>query len=131
MSRRLLDTSVLIAHWRRCAVGSLADKGPSDAREWADDLARLHATDIVATPVLIEFLAGVRTSHELALARAYLNRLRAIDGGRIPGEDWAAARRSAERVPRDGKPRHLGDCLIKAIAERLNCEVFSLDEGFP
>jgi predicted nucleic acid-binding protein len=131
MGTRLLDTSILIAHWRKCAGGSLASKGPDDARHWVKDLVRRYQTDIIATPVEIEFLAGTRSSHELMLARSYVGGLRAIDAGRISEADWAAARRFAERVPRNGKRRHFGDCLIKAIAERMHCEVFSLDEGFP
>lgn len=131
MSERLLDTSVLIAHWRKCAGGSLADRGPDEARRWADDLIRRYKSNVIATPVEIEFLAGTRSGHELMLARAYVGRFRAIDGGRILEADWVAAKRFAERVPRSGKPRHLGDCLIRAIADRLHRDVFSLDQDFP
>src|SRR3990167_2379198 len=98
MIRRLLYTSVLIAHWRDRAGGNPANQGPDDARRWAEELVQAYGTNIIATPVVIEFLAGVRTGHELRLARAYLGSLRAIDGGKMTVEDWEAARRHAERV---------------------------------
>ncbi|NQT36326.1 MAG: PIN domain-containing protein [Planctomycetes bacterium] len=131
MSKRLLDTNVLIAHWRRRAPRPLSAGTPADARRWAAELVKLYKTSLIATPVVIEFLAGTRSSHERELARAYLDELVVVDNGDIPKSDWKMACRYAERVPRNRKPRHLGDCLLKAIAERLNCDVFSLDEAFP
>lgn len=92
---------------------------------------RLYDTDAIVTPIRIEFVAGTRTAHELRLARAYLANFRAIDGGRILAEDWIEAHRIAERVPRDGKPRQLGDCLIAAIAKRLRYDVEAKDRAFP
>jgi predicted nucleic acid-binding protein len=35
------------------------------------------------------------------------------------------------RVPPDGSRRQMGDCLIRAIADRLNAEVLTRDAGFP
>lgn len=130
MSRRLLDTSVLIAHWRKCAGDTPAEFRPDDARRWAKELTETYGTDVIATPVVVEFLAGVRTGHELTLARVYLEDLHSIDGGNVSAEDWAAARKFAERVPRDGKPRQLGDCLIRAIADRFGHDAYSLDKRF-
>lgn len=130
MTKRLLDTSVLIAHWRRCAAGSLLSKSEDDARRWARTLVELHQTGLIATPVVVEFLAGTRSGHELKLARAYLGELEVVDEGRVSEKDWETATRYAERVLRDGKPGQLGDCLVKAIADRLKCDVFSLDEAF-
>jgi len=126
----LLDTSVLIAHWRKCEGDAPAAPRPDDARRWAKELIKTYGTDVVATPVVVEFLAGVRKRDELMLARAYLEDLRTIDGGNVSAEDWAAARRYAERVPQDGKPRQLGDCLIRAIADRLGYDAYSLDKRF-
>ena len=40
------------------------------------------------------------------------------------------AKRLAERVPRDGRRRQLGDCLVQAIANRLRYEVFAIDTFF-
>lgn len=75
------------------------------------------------TPVVVEFLAGVQSAGELALARAFLAQFTVIDSGRILPEDWEETERLAARVPRDGKPRHLGDCLIRALAKRLKYDI--------
>ena len=106
------------------------DKTPEDASRWAEDLIELRRTRWIASPVLIEFVAGARSSHELALGRAYLGRFEVIDRGNIPKACWDEALRVAERVPRDGKPRQLGDCLIKAIAKHFKRAVVALDKGF-
>jgi len=131
MARLLLDTSALISNWRFCSGGSLQRKTEQQARAWADRLAQLYETRDVVTPVVIEFLAGVRSNHELVLARAYLSGFHVVDEGRILQSDWARAQQIAERVPRDGKPRQMGDCLIRAVAERLRYAVISSDERFP
>ena len=131
MARRVLDTGYLIRHWRSRMRTPLNDVRADEAETWARELIGWRNTDAIVTPVYIEFVAGVRSAHELVLARAYLAPFRVIDGGSVSHEDWKLARRIAERVPRDGKPRQLGDCLIKAIAMRLNHDVESLDVGFP
>jgi predicted nucleic acid-binding protein len=103
----------------------------SDATQWATKLIRTYSTDVIVTPVYLEFVAGTKSAAELRTARAYLGALRILDKGKILDRDWVEARRLAERIPRDGKPRQLGDCLIKAIANRFGYEVFSSDQGFP
>ncbi len=128
--RRFLDTSWLIKHWLDCGGRRPADKTTSDAEEWARKLVELRRTNITVTPVVVEFLAGVRSAEELKLARAYLAQLRVIDEGAVLVEDWEKAKRLAERVPRDGKPRQLGDCLIRALAQRLKYDVDTLDRRF-
>ena len=101
-----------------------------DVRGWAKELIRLEDTDAIVTPVVVEFLAGVRSSHELKLTRVFLSAFRVIDGRKILDVDWSEAERLASRVPRDGKPRDLGDCLIQAIGTRLRYEVGSMDRRF-
>jgi hypothetical protein len=86
-------------------------------------------TGSIVTPAYIEFVAGTTSAHELRLARAYLAEFEIVDKGRILDQDWIEARRYAERVPRNGKPRQLGDCVIKAIAKRLNYDVDTFDES--
>jgi predicted nucleic acid-binding protein len=130
MAKRLLDTSVLVSYWHHRAPDRLETVDTRAAQVWADDLIRFQGSDLIVTPVYVEFLAGVRTSHEMRLAAAYLARFRVLDGGSIPNRDWEEAKRLAARVPRDGKPRQLGDCLIRAIANRLNCEVLAIDKRF-
>jgi predicted nucleic acid-binding protein len=130
MAGRLLDTVILIEHWHECRSRS-RNRGQNDAIRWAKDLVRKEGTNAVATPVIIEFLAGVSSRDELALARAFLSQFVAIDRGRINASDWKEAERIASRVPSTGKRRQLGDCLIRAIANRLHYDVITRDPGFP
>lgn len=131
MRRRVLDTHVLIGHWHRRLGDSPQQPTILQASAWADELATFYGTIAIVTPIYIEFVAGVRSKQELELARAYLGGFPNLDRGKILASDWKEAKRLAERVPRDGKPRQLGDCLIKAIATRFGYEVFSSDRGFP
>jgi len=91
----------------------------------------IEQSDATVTPVLLEFLCGVVDKRDMILARAFLKQFKAIDDRRILKPDWQEARRLAERVPANGRPRDLGDCLIRTIAQRLNYEVQSLDTGMP
>ena len=130
MAGRILDTSLLIRHWRNRAVGPLNQWKAADAGEWGDELIELRRADAIVSPVYLEFIAGVRSSHELQLAKAYLAEFRIVDAWNVLAADWVLARRFAERVPKDGKPRQLGDCLIRAVAERLNFDVDRIDLRF-
>jgi len=129
VARRLLDTSVLVAYWRHRRPPRINDATAEDAGRWAEELIEQHNSRAIATPVSIEFLAGTRSGHELRLARSYLDRFEEIDQGRITPDDWRQARHMAERIPPHGKPRQMGDCLIRAIAKRLNHEIVTLDQG--
>jgi predicted nucleic acid-binding protein len=132
MRKRILDTSVLIHYWRtHIKEQGLERATPADAEQWAQDLAKLHRANAIATPVVIEFLAGTKNSHELPLARACLAQFHVADAGDVRAADWGESRRLAERVPRDGKPRQLGACLVKAIARRLKYDVQTFDQRFP
>lgn len=131
MSRFVFDTSVLIASWRRRFRGSLERVSEQKAAALADDIIDDYQINAIVTPVYLEFVAGVRTAHELKLARAFLGRLTVVDDRRILPQDWDDAQRRAQRVPRNGRPRDVVDCLIAALAERYHYEVWSLDTGFP
>ena len=131
MGQRILDTSILIAHWRRCAQGGLRERNRADATAWARQLIETRKSNLIATPVEIEFLAGVQSSHELELARVFLGEFDVVDKRDIPKKDWEDAQRIAQRVPQNGSPRDLGACLIRAIANRLRYEVDTLDAQFP
>jgi predicted nucleic acid-binding protein len=124
---RVLDTNRLIAHWRRSRKGPISSYSREDAIKWAEELRRLDKTAAVLTPVVIEFLCGARDSHELALYRAFLDRLEVVDGGVIKQDDWEKAKQFAAWVPKDGKPRDFADCLIAAVARRLGYEVLTSD----
>jgi predicted nucleic acid-binding protein len=128
--RRLLDTSVLISYWRSRTRDGLSGKSLDDARNWANGLIGNYGSRLISTPVVVEFLCGVRSERERDLALAYLGAFELIDKGEILKEDWDEAVRFAQRVPHDGKPRQLGDCLMKAIARRFNLAPYSLDKRF-
>jgi predicted nucleic acid-binding protein len=129
VKRTVLDTSVLIHHWHRSATSPLERSTPVDSREWARELIRLEESATIVTPVLIEMLCGARSAHELRLTKAYLDEFRVIDDGKVTTADWDEAIRLARRIPPDGRPRQLGDCLIRAIAKRLKFKVRTFDTG--
>jgi len=79
-------------------------------------LVEAHDSNALLTPVYIEFIAGVRSNAELRLAEAYLKHFDIVDKHSILRRDWEEAERLVRRVPRNGKPRQLVDCLIRAIA---------------
>ena len=130
MSRRLLDTNILCVCWRRTAPWDLSTVSEEDARRWARNLIEFEETNAVASPVVLEILGGVRTKRELVLTETFLSEFRVIDNGKVLREDWDEAKRSARRVPPDGKPRDLGDCLIQSIAKRLRYDVRTFDRRF-
>jgi predicted nucleic acid-binding protein len=131
MASKIFDTSALIQHWHDSGGRALEGKTAGDAAEWARRLIEIHETNAIVTPVYVEFAAGVRNGAELELARAFLDQFTVIDGGKITVEDWQETRRLAQRVPPNGKPRQLGDCLIAAIGMRLHYDVIRFDKGFP
>lgn len=131
MRARVLDTSLLIRHWRDRRSQSARGSARRQVRWWAQELIGWQGSDAIVTPVYIEFVAGVASEAELRQAREYLSVFRIIDEGRILPRDWVEARRLAERIPRSGKRRQLGDCLIRAIARRLRHDVVTLEVDFP
>jgi len=100
-------------------------------RSWAEKLIANHGSRRIVTPVYIEMVAGATGSDELKLTHAYLDPFEMVDEGKIPKEDWDEAKRIAQRVAPKGGKRQLGDCLVRAIANRLNCDVLTLDGTFP
>lgn len=130
-TRSILDTSVLIHWWherrRGRFVGNLRE---SDVVGWAARLAIRYDTDAIVTPVYIEMIGGTIDRREFRLTRAFLGWFRCIDERRILPIDWEDAVRLAQRIPRQPRPRDLGDCLIRAIANRLKYDVLTFDSGF-
>src|SRR5437868_4981911 len=131
MRRTVLDTSILCSHWRRSFVQNRKPLTAALIKKWAALLADRYDSDAIVTPILIEFMAGATNRMELAWYRAFIRCFQVIDSQSILRDDWMEALRLAERVPRDGKPRQLGDCLIRAVANRLRHDVATLDTGFP
>ena len=131
MKRRVLDSSILIRHWRLCRGKTLLGLSTSEVERWARRLIAAYDSNAIVTPVYVELLAGVANKLELELTRAYLQQFQCIDRGIITPDDWKQVSRLAQRVPRNRRPRNLGDCLIRAIADRLHYTVTTLDQGFP
>jgi predicted nucleic acid-binding protein len=127
----ILDTSELLNWWheRRSEFGGILT--PAVAEDWARQLIQKHDTNAIVTPVYLEVMAGTRSKKEHELMRAYLRPFVCVDEQKIIPRDWQEALRLAQRVPRNQRPRDLGDCLIRAIANRLNCNVFTRDKDFP
>lgn len=127
MKRTVLDSSILISYWMKYV---LFKKSDSEVRAAARNLINLLDTNAIVTPVYVECVCGSKTGNELRLMRAFLNEFNVIDKGHVSDADWKKARSGAERIPSDGKPRQLGDCLIKAIADRFNYDVLPIDKRF-
>jgi predicted nucleic acid-binding protein len=131
MPKRVLDTGYLVAHWRQRKASHAGQPTVADVEAWARELSVMHQAKAIVTPIHVEFLVGTRDSPEQRLAEAFLAQFDNIDGGNIPKEDWDETLRIAKRIPPTGKPRQLGDCLIRAIANRLKHTVITPDTGFP
>ena len=126
----ILDTSVLVAFWRKCRAGLRRELTTAVAQSWARNLMRLYENPAIVTPVSVEFLAGVCDGRELRATQAFLNEIPCADAGSIPKRDWQEAIRVAQRIPRKPHPRQMGDCLIRAIANRLKHQVVTIDRKF-
>jgi predicted nucleic acid-binding protein len=129
--KQILDTSMLIHYWRTCRRKVRGEVTPPVVRALAQELIERYNTDAIVTPVYVEMLAGVTDRQTLRLTQAFLGEFRCIDGGHISAADWEETIRLAQRVPRDAKPRQLGDCLIRAVANRLRHRVITHDASFP
>jgi len=125
-------TNILIRYWGERVRGRrLRDVSADDARRWARELIKLQDTNAILTPIHIEYVCGKVGAREVQLARAFLAEFHAVDEGRILPKDWEDAKRIAHRVTRTGARRQLGDCLIRAISDRLHLEVLTADRRFP
>lgn len=131
MARRILDTNVLIDHWRRCKKRLGREPTLAEAEGWARLLIKTHGSDAIVTPVYVEMIAGAMSSDQLKRFRVYLDVFDRVDRMAILPDDWKEAIRIAARVPRAPSRRQLGDCLISAIARRLKYDVFTSDSAFP
>lgn len=132
MSRRVLDSNRLINHWR--LRESEKGSGETVPEVWADELIRLHRTRLIVSPVYLEFLVHADSSDRVKLYERFLSRFEILDGWEIRSADLTEALRLARWIPRNRrhrKPRQLGDCLIKAIANRFGCEVDTAERDFP
>jgi predicted nucleic acid-binding protein len=129
--RLILDTSELIQNWRHWRGRERGALSRHSVKNWARELASLHDTNEIVTPVYIEFIGGARSKAELDLFHAYLTEFRIIDDGRVLPVDWSHTERLARRISAGGKSRDLGDCLIAALAVRYRGVVQTQDLHFP
>ncbi|MGD0139162.1 MAG: PIN domain-containing protein [Tepidisphaeraceae bacterium] len=132
MARRVLDTNVLINHWRRSFPLKGSNQIPHrKAVACARSLIELQNSNAILSPIYIEYLCGPQSAGGVENARNYLDQFEIVDEGRILPEDWKESKRIAGRVSRNSAPRDMGDCLIRAICNRLNMDVVTLDAHFP
>jgi len=145
MRKRILDTNRLIEYWWNRRRGrSVADISPNEAADWARDMIADLRNSNILTPVQLEFLCGAMNEKEVSLYQAFLGEFDVVDQGHITEDDWTKAlqyarwvreqrgRRRRRAGPRDrARPRDLGDCLIRAIADRLGYDVDTFDTGMP
>lgn len=130
-NRRVFDTNVLVGQWRiKRRDRKTSDIEIHEAENWAADLIRGSNSNAIVTPVRLEFLAGTRDQHEWQLAEAYLSNFEVVDNGMITEADWTNTARRIARIPRDGRPRHLIDCLIISIYDRLRYEILTSESRF-
>jgi len=123
---RILDTEVLIRHYNKMTQ----QRSAHAVKEHARKLIELEKTHWILSPIKIEFLCGARDSNEFNLYSAYLEAFEVLDKRKIPSQDWSEAERLAQWSKLEGRPRKLGDCLIKAIAKRLHAGVVTRDLDF-
>ena len=130
-NRRVFDTNYLISHWRISRRDRhISQISLEEVKNWARDLIRRVNSNAIVTPVRLEFLAGTRDDHELALAEAYLKHFELVDEGIITGQDWSGTLKRISRIPLDGRPRHVIDCLILSICDRLHYEILTSESRF-
>src|SRR5271157_6097199 len=145
MRQRFFDSTKLMTELKKLR----SDSRRADVEQLACKLIEIYDTKAIVSAVEIEVLAGVRDPHELELTEAFLDEFDIVDERRIPPQDWEQAgiiakrvvkydrqvprrsrRRDREQNPRT-QARDLGDCLIAAIALRLNYAVLTEDRGIP
>ena len=129
MKRRVLDTNVLIDIWHGRWPGGKPvrseESAVAEARKWL----KKYPNDGILTPIRLEFIGGTRDKDELRLADLFLGEFELLDGGTILAEDWTEAERIARRIGRKGRPRGTIDCLVRAICDRLNADLYTRDTG--
>ena len=135
--KRLLDTNQLIVYWRRRLAEGRGLPDEPTARRWGRELTDAVGADGIVSPVYLEFVGHAVTGEELRAYRAFLDALTVLDGWHVTPADLARARVLAERVPRrrrrgrPARPRQAIDCVIRALADRLGCDVLTADVGLP
>ena len=116
----LADTSAWIAYARDVPTPVVGHM-----RRLIEEGADLRLTE----PVIMELLAGPRNAHELALMENLVNGLPHIPID--PAEDFRSAAQLYRASRANGHPiRAQVDCLIAAVAIRLDVPLLQNDRGF-
>ena len=58
MPRRILDTSVLIADWRKCLANARSPVNEAIAIAWGEELRDFYPPAFIVSPIVVEVLAG-------------------------------------------------------------------------
>lgn len=131
MPRSILDTNVLIEQDRRGRAALMRPARVEDCASWARQLIDLRRTNAIVEPIYIDFLCGATSRDELPLYDAFLSQFERVDGGQVLEQDWHRAREIARTIRQLGRRRQLGDCLVRAIADRLRRDVITNEVDFP
>ena len=129
MKRRVLDTNVLLEIWHGRWPGGKPVRSDESAVAEAQKWLKKFPNDGILTPIRLEFIGGTRDKDELRLAELFLDEFELLDEEIILAEDWDEARRIARRVGRNGRARGAIDCLIRALCDRLNADLYTRDSG--
>lgn len=131
MPRAILDTNVLIQGYRHGRESLVRPPRPDDCVLWARRLIDLRGTSAIVEPIYIEFVCGATGRDELRLYDAFIGEFDRVDGGHVLDVDWQRAGEIARTIGRLGRRRQLGDCLVRAIADRLRRDVITNEVDFP
>lgn len=126
---RVIDHNVVLAIWHGRVPDGRKVRTEETARLAADEWLHKHPGDGLVTPVRLEFLGGTDDREEQRLGDLFLDRFPLYDGGRVLPEDWAVAERYARRIRGTGTKRDVIDCLVLALCDRLNADIYTLDLG--
>ena len=129
MKNRVLDTCVLIGIWQGRSPSKIRVRSDETAREAARAWLKRYPNDAILTPIKLELLGGAKDKDDLRLHDIFLGEFDVLDEGHILSEDWIAAERRARWIREKGRMRDAVDCLIWAICERLNTDLYTYDTG--
>jgi predicted nucleic acid-binding protein len=129
MKNRVLDTCILFDIWHGRSPSKIRVRSDKTASTAALTWLKKYPNDAIVTPVRLEFLGGTKDKDELRLADLFLAEFEVLDEGRVLVEDWREAERFARRIREKGRSRGAIDCLILAICERLNADLYTHDTG--
>lgn len=129
MKHRVLDTNILIEIWHGKWPGGKPVRSDEAAVAEPKKWRAKHPHDGIVTPVRLEFLGGARDKDELRLSDLFLSGFEVLDDGTVTRADWDGADRYARRIKGKGRARDAIDCLVRAICDRLNADVYTRDTG--